>query len=461
MNKTQLTGLVVSALMVPALSSCHIYNKFHMSADNELQSEYIDAVNAGTDDSDFGNLPWQNVFTDPLLADYINKALEVNVDLENARLNVEVAHANMQGARLSYLPSLVLAPSGGASSVANSKLDNWNYTIPLAASWEVDIFGKILNTKRGAEATYAQSQAYEQAVRSQIIGAVANCYYSIATVQAQLDLNRATAEIWRRNVEVMRDYKEAGRTTEAGVVQADANYRNILASITDLEASLVQAHNTLSLLLKSKPTTWVVNAQPLQMPSNFKNGVEMRQLAARPDVQAAERAVAVAYYNTNSARAAFYPGLTITANYGFTNSLGGMIVNPGECFASLAGNLTAPLFMRGQNIARLKATKAQQKQAMNNFEYKLLSASSEVSNALTVYSRATEKAAHLAVQVDDLVKAVDYTNELFKTGDTSTTYLNILTAQSSLLQAQMAQISCEHAGTQAIINLYQSMGGGR
>lgn len=460
MNKTQIKGLLVSALMVPALSGCHIYNKFHMDAGNELQSEYIDAVNAGTDASDFGNLPWQEVFTDPLLADYINKALEVNVDLDNARLNVEVAHANMQGARLSYLPSLVLAPSGGASSVANGELTNWNYTIPLAASWEVDIFGKILNAKRGAEATYAQSQAYEQAVRSQIIGAVANCYYSIATLQAQLDLNRATAEIWRRNVDVMRDYKEAGRTTEAGVVQADANYRSILASITDLEASLVKANNTFSLLLKSKPTTWVVNAQPLAMPSNFKNGVEMKQLAARPDVQAAERAVAVAYYNTNSARAAFYPGLTITANYGFTNSLGGMIINPGEWFASLAGSLTAPIFMRGQNIARLKATKAQQQQAMNNFEYKLLSASSEVSNALTVYSQANEKAGHLAVQVDDLVKAVDYTDEIFKTSD-KTTYLELLTAQSSLLQAQMSQLACELTRAQAIINLYQSMGGGR
>lgn len=459
MKQSAITRLAVSALMVSTLSSCHIYNKFSMPGDNELQAEYNEAKQAQPDNDNFGNLPWQQVFTDPMLADLINRALEVNVDLDNARLNVEVAHANMQGARLAYLPSLVLAPQGGASSVANGKLTNWNYTLPLSASWEVDIFGKILNGKRGAEATYAQTKAYEQAVRSQIIGAVANCYYSIATLQAQLDLNRATAEIWKRNVEVMRDYKEAGRTNEAAVMQADANYRNVLASITDLEASLHHANNSLSLLLRTKPQTWVVNPLPLDMPVMFENGVPMSQLAQRPDIRAAELAVAVAYYNTNSARAAFYPGLTITANYGFTNQFGSIIKNPGDWIASLAGSLTAPVFMRGQNIARLKATKAQQKQALNSFENSLLSASAEVSNALTVYSKAQEKSAHLAVQVDDLIKATDYTGELFKTA--GATYLEVLTAQSSLLQAQMSQLSCDLARAQAVINLYQSLGGGR
>ena len=446
---------MVSALMVPALSSCHIYKKFNMPADDELQARYVEAKQAQIDNDNLGNLPWEQVFTDPMLVDLINRALEVNVDLDNARLNVEIAHANMQGARLAYLPSIVLAPNGGASSISNGKLTNWNYTIPLSASWEVDIFAKTLNSKRAAETSYAQSKAYAQAVRSQIIGAVANCYYSIATLQAQLDLNRATADIWKRNVDVMRDYKEAGRTNEAAVMQADANYHSVLASITDLEASLHHAHNTMSVLLKSEPQVWVVNPSTLNIPVMFEGGVPMSQLAARPDIQA----VAVAYYNTNSARAAFYPGLTITANYGFTNQFGGMIKNPGDWIASLAGSLTAPLFMRGQNIARLKATKAQQQQAMNTFENSLLSASAEVSNALTVYAKVNEKSTYLATQVDDLIKATDYTGELFKTADA--TYLEVLTAQSSLLQAQMSQLSCDLARAQAVINLYQSLGGGR
>lgn len=430
-----------------------------MPADDALQAEYVEARDAELDDTNLGNLPWQQVFTDPMLVDLIGQALEVNSDLDNARLNVEIAHANMQGARLAYLPSLVLAPNGGASSVSNGRLTNWNYTLPLSASWEVDIFGRILNGKRSAEAGYAQAQAYEQAVKSQIIGAVANCYYSIATLQAQLELNRSTAEIWERNVQVMRDYKEAGRTNEAAVMQADANYRNILASITDLETSLHHAYNTMSLLLSTKPQVWVVGNTTLDLPASFDEGVPMSQLAARPDIRAAEYAVATAYYATNQARAAFYPSLNITANYGFTNQFGSFIKNPGDWIASLAGSLTAPLFMRGQNIARLKVAKAQQQQAMNNFETALLSASAEVSNALTAYNNIETKASHLAVQVDDLIKATDYTGELFKTADA--TYLEVLTAQSSLLQAQMAQLSCNLARAQAVINLYQSLGGGR
>ncbi|MDE5608024.1 MAG: TolC family protein [Muribaculaceae bacterium] len=459
MKQVKLQLVVVSALLVPALTGCNLYKKFEMPADTPLQQEYVDARAAQLDPDELGNLPWERVFTDPMLVDLINQALDANTNLDNARINVEIAHAGLRGARLAYLPSLAIAAQGGASSYANGSLGNWNYTIPLTASWEIDAFGKLLNAKRNAEATQAQAEAYAQAVRSQIIGGVANCYYAISTLQRQLDLNRATAEIWRDNVEVMRRYKEAGRTNEAAVMQADANYRSILASITDLETSLHEANNTMSLLLNVKPQTWAVNASALTLPAELGGGIPMAQLAARPDVRAAEAALAIAYYATNQARAAFYPGLTITANYGFTNLAGSIVRNPGEWFANLAGSLVAPLFSRGQNIARLEAAKLQQKQAMNNFEYSLLSASAEVSGALTAYDRANAKAASLAVQVDDLVKASKYTAELFKTADA--TYLEVLTAQSSLLGAQMSQISCELARAQAIINLYQSLGGGR
>jgi outer membrane protein TolC len=185
----------------------------------------------------------------------------------------------------------------------------------------------------------------------------------------------------------------------------------------------------------------------------------MRELAARPDVRAAEESVAIAYYATNQARAAFYPGLTITAGYGFTNLLGTVIQNPGTWFASLAGTLAAPLFARGQNYARLEAAKAGQKQALNNFEYTLLSASAEVSNALTAYDKNNEKAVYLVEQVDNLKKSVYYTKELFSSA--GSTYLEILSAQSSLLSAQMSQLNCELAKAQSVIQLYQALGGGR
>lgn len=460
MKLKHISRVAAAMTALALLSGCNLYKKFEMPTDNALQSEYAEARQSQIDSAAFGNLSWQQVFTDPALADLINRALANNTDLNNAKLNIDVAHANMRGARLSYLPSLTLAPSGGASSVSNGKLTGWNYTIPLSASWEVDVFGKILNTKRGAEASYRQAQDYEQAVRSQIIGAVANCYYSIATLESQLRLSRETAEIWRENVQTMKDYKLAGRTNEAAVVQSQANYLSILASITDLETSLEQANNTMSLLLNEMPQRWEISPDArLQAPTIYRDGVPMRELAARPDVRAAEETLAVAYYATNSARAAFYPGLTITANYGFTNMLGSMIKNPGDWFASLAGSIVAPIFARGQNLARLQAAKAQQKQALNTFQYTLLNASAEISNALTAYDKNNEKAEFLVEQVDNLEKSVYYTKELFASA--GSTYLEILTAQSSLLSAQMSQLNCELAKAQAVINLYQSLGGGR
>ena len=221
-------------------------------------------------------------------------------------------------------------------------------------------------------------------------------------------------------------------------------------------------NNTMSLLLGVMPQTWVIPAEAaLNVPDIVRSEIPMRELAMRPDVAAAERNMAVAYYATNSARAAFYPGLSITANGGFTNLLGSAIVNPGKFFINLAGSLTAPLFSRGANIARLEAAKAQQQQAMNNFEYTLMSASAEVSDAMTLYEKSAEKQLSLQQQAEKLALAVDYTQELLQLGSYGTTYLDVLTAQQSLLSAQISAINARNSEARALINLYQALGGGR
>ena len=449
------TALAVS------LSGCHIYQKYETPTSTPLTKEYAEVKAQEVDSTAFGNLRWQDVFTDPVLVDLINRALENNTNLRNAQLNVEAAQAQLLGAKLAYLPSLALAPNGAGAKYASNPF-GWSYQLPAQASWEIDIFGKLLNGKRGAQAAVLQSEAYAQAVRSQIISAVATTYYTLAAVNEQLQLSRGTSELWKETVQKMRDLKLAGRVTEAGVMQSEANYYNILGQITDLEASVVQLNNTMSLLLNTMPQQWTVEAgAALSAPATARSGVAMSMLANRPDVAAAEQSLASADYATNSARAAFYPGLTITANGGFTNLLGSMIVNPGDWFVQLAGSLVAPIFSRGRNIATLKAAKAQQQQAMNTFEYTLLSAASEVSNALTVYEKSREKAVFLDHQVEDLTKAVSMTQDLFiySTGDVD--YLQVITAQQSLLGAQISRIACTQAGNLAVINLYPSMGGGR
>lgn len=453
-------GALALALTL-SLSGCHIYKKYETPTDTPLTKSYAEALAQEPDSTAFGNLPWQEVFTDPVLVDLINRALTNNTDLRNAQLNVEAAQAQVLGAKLAYLPSVALAPNGAGAKYASNDF-SWTYQLPAQVSWEVDIFGKLLNNKRSAQVALIQTEAYAQAVRSQIISAVATTYYTLSAVKQQLALSRSTSELWKETVNTMRDLKEAGRTTEAAVMQSEASYFSILGSITDLETSIVSLNNTMSLLLNVMPTTWEVPADAvLNAPAFASRGVEMAMLAARPDVAAAEMNLAKAYYATNLARAAFYPGLTITANGGFTNLLGSFIQNPGDWFVQLAGSLVAPIFSRGRNIANLRASKAMQQSALNSFEYTLLSAASEVSNALTVYDRSIEKAGFLRSQVSDLEQSLTMTKDLFTYSTGNVDYLNVITAQQSLLGAQISLIDCNLARYRSVINLYQALGGGR
>lgn len=447
------------ALMLLTMSSCHIYNKYQLPEDNAVAADFKQAVEH-QDSTSLAYLGWEEIFTDPILRGYIEEALAKNTNLDNARLNVEIAQAQLLGAKLSYLPSLALTPNGGTASYGGSHME-WSYSIPLAANWEIDAFGKILNRKRGAKATLEQTQAYEQAVRSQIITAVASTYYSLVLLNRQLDLTKSTAAIWKDQVETMEQLKAAGSTTEAAVVQSRANYFNILSSIPDLEKQIALVDNSLSLLLNTYPQQWEVGTDlSLELPAEVSSGVPMSYLATRPDVAAAERGLASAFYTVSSAHAAFYPSIAISAQGGFTNLLGTVIVNPGKWFIQLAGSLTAPLFSRGQNIAQLKAAKAQQEQALNNFENTVMSAAADVSDALVKIAKSGEKKVLVDMQVEQLEKSVEYTNELFILNH-QTSYLEVLTARSSLLQAQLASLSCWHDHTSALISLYQAVGGGR
>ena len=444
-----------------SLSSCGIYKKYEMPADkNRYMSEFKQSLEAPVDSASLPFLKWEQVFTDPVLQEYITRALANNRSLEDAMLNIKIAHAQLKGAKLSYFPSLAFNPNGGAASYGGSHM-SWTYTLPLAANWEIDVFGKILNRKRGAKVAEEQMEAYAQAVRSQIICGVATTYYSLVLLNQQLDLTKRTSEIWKDQVESMKLMKQAAMVNEAAVVQSAANYWSIMATIPEIEQNIKTTQNTLSVLLGEYPREWRVSSNlDFALPVDLSKGVPMTYLASRPDVRAAERGVAAAYYSLSSARAAFYPSLNITAQGGFTNMLGAMITNPGKWFIQLAGQLTAPLFSRGQNIANLEVAKVKQQQAMSAFESSMLSAASEVSDALAKYNANVEKREYLMQQIDNLEKSVEYTQELL-TLDQRTTYLEVLTAQSSLLNAQLASLACWHNKVTSLISLYQAVGGGR
>ena len=460
MKSSKIISAAVALAFMGGLSSCNLYKKYELPQDNALVNDYRKALEARQDSTSLPYLGWKQVFTDPQLQGLIQTALDNNKDLKNALLNVDIARAQLKGAKLSYFPSLSINPNGGTASYGGSHM-NWTYTIPAALNWEIDAFGKILNRKRGAQVGVEMAEDYAAAARSQIVCGVASTYYALVLLNQQLDLTNRTATIWKDQVESMKLMKDAGMVNAAGVAQSEANYYSILASIPDLEQQIRLTQNTLSLLLNTYPQEWQVTSDlNFDIPSQLVEGMPITYLATRPDVAAAERNMASAYYSVNSARANFYPSLMISAQGGFTNLLGSIISNPGKWFVQLAGSLAIPIFSRGQNIATLEAAKANQQIALNNFEYSVLNAAAEVSDAMIKYNKNAEKKVQLEKQIQSLEQSVAYTQELL-TFNQSTTYLEVLTARSQLLQAQLAGLACWHDKATALIALYQAAGGGR
>ena len=459
MKKQILYMLCATAL----LSSCHIYKSYDRPEDITTSGLYRDPASENdtlvSDTTNFGNLPWREVFTDPQLQSLIEQGLKQNTDLLSAAQNVKAAEASLMSARLAYAPSIGLSPQGTISSFDKNAATK-TYSLPVTASWQVDLFGHLLNSKRNAQVTLKQTKAYRQAVQTQVISNIANMYYTLLMLDRQLEITQATAEVLKRNTETVQALSERSTYTSAALAQSKAAYAQVVASIPDIEQSIRETENALSTFLGEAPHAikrGVLEAQVL--PTELSAGIPLQLLSNRPDVKAAEMSLASCYYNTNSARAAFYPQITLNGSAGWTNSAGSAIINPGKLLASAVGSLTQPLFYRGTNIARLKAAKAQEEQAKLTFQQTLFNAGSEVSNALSLYQNTSKKAESRQMQVESAKKASEDTKELFNLG--TSTYLEVLSAQQSYLSAQISQVSDCFDKMQAVVSLYQALGGGR
>ncbi len=455
-------NIMLSLVATALLSSCGIYTKYErpeVNAEGLVRDVVSDTDTlAVTDTVSFGNLPWREVFTDPLLQQHIETALNNNADLLNAALNVKIAKAQLQSAKLAFLPSFYFNPSGTLSSWDGGKASKV-YSLPIDASWSIDLFGNLLNQKRSSQMALLASKDYQLVVQTQIISNVANSYYTLLMLDSELKIVEDMQAIVKDTWEMMKLQKELGNVRETGVASAEANYYSVLAQAEDIRRQIRETENSLSLLMGQAAHAIPRGTMENQsLPSKFSTGIALQMLNNRPDVHYAEMSLAECFYNTNQARSKFYPSITISGDGAFTNSSGSAIVNPGKILLSAVASLTQPIFARGELIAGLKVAKAQQEQAYNTWQNAVLTAGSEVSNALVLYNSSDTKSQHEAKQIEALEKAVEYTRDLFHMG--SSTYLEVLSAQSSLLNAQLSKVSDDFYKMQAVVNLYYALGGG-
>jgi efflux transporter, outer membrane factor lipoprotein, NodT family len=410
------------------------------------------------DTMSLADFSWKELFTDTVLQQLIEKGIANNTDLNIARLKVREAEALLTSSKLAYLPSVSLTPQGTIKSIEGNSPTK-TYNLAASADWELDIFGRLTNAKREAKAVLEQSQAYKQAVQTQLIATIANSYYTLLMLDKQLDISKRTAEIWAENLRVMKALKKAGQTTEMAVAQIEASKLSVDASLLSLEQQITEVENSLSSLLGVVPQR--IDRSTLDMqsfPDTLSVGVPLQLLQRRPDVRQSEAALAESFYTTNRAYSAFYPAITLSGSAGWTNAAGAIISNPGEWLFSAVGSLVQPLFNRGQNIANLKVAKARQEEALLTFRQTLLNAGTEVNDALLQWQVARRRLDLDRQQIISLQSAVRSSELLMR--HSSQNYLEVLTARQTLLDAELSAVSDRFEEIQGVINLYHALGGG-
>lgn len=460
--RSNMKKLMICMSAALLLSSCGLYNKYERpEVDTKgliRDTKSLTDTLAVQDTTTFGNMPWRSVFTDPQLQALIQQGLDNNPDLLNAALNVQMVNEALKVAKLAFLPSVAVSPQGSLTSFDGAAATK-SYSLPISASWNVDLFGNLLSAKRSAQMQLIATKDYQTVVKTNVISTIANLYYTLLMIDRQMeivtDMEQLTKETWEK-MQFMHENRAGYRST--AVQSAEAAYYQVQSQRVDLERQMRETENSLSLLL-GQPGQAIARGKfaGQSLPTDLSTGVGIQMLANRADVHQYEMSLAQCFYDVETARSRFYPSINITGTAAFTNNSGS--INPGKWLLSAVGSLTQPIFQHGQIVAGLKVAKMQYEQAYNKWQNAIYKAGNEVSNALVAYNSYSQKAELDGKRVEVLKKNVEDTKRLMESS-ANTTYLEVITAQSNLLNAEISEVTDQLSKMQAVVSLYQALGGG-
>ena len=446
----------VAAVVAAGFAGCSFRTAYQRPETPFVDSLYMAADSITAPQSSIGALTWQQLFGDQLLQRLIALGLENNTDLRVARLRVVEAEAALATSRQALLPSVTAGVSAGYSADP-SKV---SYSVEPSFRWEADIFGRLTNARRSAAAALEASDAYRRAVQTQLVAAIANSYYTLLMLDEQLVISRRTLDTWEESIRTLEALKRGGKTNEAAVLQAKANRLSVEGSVLTLVRQIKEQEFSIAALLGSVPFAIERSSLNTQsFPKELSTGVPLQLLERRPDVRQAEMDLAQAFYAVNMARASFYPTVTLSGTLGWSGASGATITNPGSWLLNALLSAVQPVFAQGQNKARLKTAQARQEQALLQFRQTLLDAGTEVNSALIAWQTAQKRLEVDKKQIANLRGAVWNTRLLMKHAPNAN-YLEVLTAQQNLLQAELTEITDKYNEIQGVISLYRALGGG-
>ncbi len=434
-------------------SSCGVFKKYEPAQRPEADS----LVTAVSEES------WQTYITDPVLQGHIRKALESNVDYRSRRIAVQEADARLRAAKLGFLPTLAISPanvgvSGAYTPGAGMSGATLSYQVPLSLNWGGEGFGTITNRKRQAEVLREQAEDNRAAAHANLVATIARTYTQLQLLDYQAIILDSTEVIWQRVLEIQRVLVKNGQAYSPSIGQMEASLINVQIQRKQLLEQIHSLELSMCLLLNEEPheiarspwksyefEVWTIKSIPAS------------QLSNRADVRAAERNVAAAFYQTNMAKAAFCPALSLSGLIGWTNN-GGIVANPGQLLMNAALGLTQPIFAGGKLKANLKIAKLEQEEAANRYVETMLRAGNEVNDAIFRCQNAQEQDSLYQRLLTTQSESYNGTCELMKKGKAS--YLEVLTAQENYLKAQLADVTNRYNGLISLIDLYVAIGGG-
>jgi NodT family efflux transporter outer membrane factor (OMF) lipoprotein len=456
----RVTIFIAVSVLCLAFTGCGIYNKY--TSKSEISPDAFgvtEDVKAAQSENSIAELSWREFFTDPLLQQLIDSVLARNTDFNSARIAVEQAQASLKATKLGYLPSVTFGPSGSVSSF-NFSPASWTYNLPLQLDWNLDFFAINTNQKRKAQAVLSQAKARQQVVQANLISAVAQQYCMLQLLDRQLDILLSTDSLWNASLETQRSLWENGKAYSTSVNQMESSYLNVKTQIVDVRRSIRNVENSICQLLAITPQHINRNRwNNYELPQRLTTGVPAQLLENRPDIKMADHLLEEAFYNTQAARAAFYPKVTLQGIIGWTNNGGGSVtVNPGAMLLNAILSLAQPLFAQGKLRANLKISKLSQEDIAQQYVQTVINAGNQVNEAMADCQAAREKDVYYKRQIVVLQDAYMGTHELMDNGKAN--YLEVLSAQEGLLGAQLSEATNLYNGARAIIALYIALGGG-
>ena len=465
----RLSNIFIVAAVSLMLTGCGLYNKYEKTVEESPDVFGNDqSIKAAMGETSIAEVSWREFFTDPLLQQLIEQALANNTDMATARINVEKSEIALKARKLAYLPSLYFSPQGALSSFDGAKATK-SYTLPLDVSWDIDVFGSNTNKKRAAKAVLLQSQMAEESTRSNLISAIARQYSYLQLLDRELDILLETDSLWKVSLDTQQALYENGKTFSTAVNQQESSWLSVKLQIVSTRRSIRSVENDICSLLcitsqHIERSHWSADedyhsaseGQRLFEERYMKIGVPAMMLERRPDIRLANYYMEEAFYNVQAARAAFYPSITLTGEAGWTNNSG--LVNPSKLLLQLVGSLSQPIFARGEINANYKTAQLTEENMKKKYVQTVIDAGNQVNEAIADCQAAREMHDYYHRQVEVLHEAYLGTHELMDNGKAA--YLEVLTAQESLLSAQLNEATNMYNGAQAIISLYIALGGG-